>query len=61
MNDLRTKSAREWAKKHNIQLSLFDRGYLKQIKATKREKKANKLKDKEKSKEICQGIRAESS
>lgn len=58
MNYKRTKLAREWAKKHNIQLSLFDREDLKEVKATNREKKTNKLKNEEKSKEICQGIRA---
>jgi len=58
MNDLRSELAREWAKKHNIQLSLFSRQYLKEVKATNREKKTNKLKNEEKSKEICQGIKA---
>lgn len=59
MNDLRAKLAREWALKHNIQLSLFSRQDLKEREATKREKKlTEKLKDKEEFKAICQNIRA---
>ncbi|GAI79043.1 unnamed protein product [marine sediment metagenome] len=62
MNDLRAKLASKWAKKHNIQLSLFSRQYDKERKATRREKKlTEKVKDKEKFREICQGIRTESS
>ena len=55
MNDLRTELAREWAKKHNIQLSLFSREYQIELKATSRERKLNK-ESSEKSKEICRGI-----
>jgi len=59
MNDLRAELAREWAKKHNIQLSLFSEQYQKDLRTTKREKKLSKeLKNEGKSKEICQGIRA---
>lgn len=59
MNDLRAELAREWAKKHNVQLSLFSRQDLKQVKATKREKKlTEKVKNKEKFRDICQNLRA---
>ncbi|MBA7567020.1 hypothetical protein ES708_08720 [subsurface metagenome] len=58
MNDLRAELAQEWAKKHNIQLSLFSRQDLKEREATKRERKlTEKVKDKEKFKDICQGIK----
>jgi len=44
MNDLRTKLAQEWAKKHDIQLNLFPEQLLKEEKTTEREKR---LTDKE--------------
>lgn len=59
MNDLRAELAQKWAKEHNIQLSLFSRQYEKEREATKREKKVNKLKNEEKFKEICQGIKSD--
>ncbi|RXG66408.1 hypothetical protein ES695_03235 [Candidatus Atribacteria bacterium 1244-E10-H5-B2] len=57
MDDLRAELAREWAKKHNIQLSLFDREYQIKLKATNKQRRLNK-ESSEKSKDICQGIRA---
>ncbi|MBA7519068.1 hypothetical protein ES705_11142 [subsurface metagenome] len=59
MNDIRSELAREWAKEHNIQLSLFSRQYEEEREATKREKKANKLKNEERFKEICRGIKSD--
>ncbi|MBA7548129.1 hypothetical protein ES705_40575 [subsurface metagenome] len=55
MNDLRTELAQEWAKEHHIQLSLFNREYQIELKATSRERKLNK-ESSEKAREICQGI-----
>ena len=55
MNDLRTKLAQEWAKKHNIQLSLFSEQLLKEEKTTEREKR---LTDKE-FKEMCKKARVD--
>ncbi|MBA7575570.1 hypothetical protein ES695_09580 [Candidatus Atribacteria bacterium 1244-E10-H5-B2] len=55
MNDLRTKLAQEWAKKHNIQLSLFPEQLLKEEKTTEREKR---LTDKE-FKEMCKKARVD--
>ncbi|MBA7542741.1 hypothetical protein ES705_35065 [subsurface metagenome] len=59
----RIKSALDWCKKNEIkrseQLDLFSRQYQKEREATKKEKKlTGKEKNKEKFKEICQGIRA---
>ncbi len=55
MNDLRTKLAQEWAKKHNIQLSLFPEQLLKEKKTTEKEKR---LTDKE-FKEMCKKAKVE--
>jgi len=55
MNDLRTKLAQEWAKKHDIQLTLFPEQLLKEEKTTER---GNRLTDKE-FKEICKKARVE--
>lgn len=56
MNE-RTKLAREWAVKHNIQLSLFNREYQIDLKATNKQRRLNK-ESSEKARGICQGIRA---
>lgn len=61
-NNERISRALDWCKKRNIrseQLNLFSRQYEKEREATKREKKANKLKNEEKFKEICQGIKSD--
>jgi len=55
MNDLRSELAREWAKEHHIQLSLFNREYQIDLKVTSKQRRLNKGSS-EKSKEICQGI-----
>jgi len=55
MNDLRTKLAQEWAKKHDIQLSLFPEQLLKEEKTTEREKR---LTDKEFA-EMCKKAKVE--
>ncbi len=57
MSDLRAELAREWAKEHHIQLSLFNREYQIDLKATNKQRRLNK-ESSEKSKDICQGIRA---
>lgn len=55
MNDLRAELAREWAEKHDIQLSLFPEQLLKEEKTTEKEKR---LTDKE-FKEMCKEARVD--
>ena len=55
MNDLRTKLAQEWAKKHDIQLNLFPEQLLEEEKTTEKEKR---LTDKEFA-EMCKTARVD--